>query len=212
MKTTLHQLLPASLILFSLSFFPFIAFSVRQFPLPAVVSLDRKEVKLGEAYYIASTMSPTIGVCLVDNVKCPKDIIQCPFFSDNPFGLPITFSSVDNSTEDTVVRENTPYRIQLSAPGNCSKENFWYLKDDGIPGKNFVAIGPKTLAVEFVLQKVLFGYKITGCVLPSLPICYGLGMVFESDLDRLGIGSDVQAVEFLFDKSSRPLPSPSATS
>nr|GMC73246.1 Proteinase inhibitor I3, Kunitz legume [Ipomoea batatas] len=206
---TLHQLLPY--VLFSLSFLPFIAFSIRQFPLPPVVGVDGKEVKLGESYYFFSTLFPPVGLCLVDNVKCPTDIIQCPSYYDDPRGLPFTFSSVANSTEDTVVRVDTPYRIELSAPaaGNCSNETFWFLKDDGIPGMNFVAIGPKTVAVEFTIQKVVLGYKIVGCVVlpfPPLPICFGVGFVPEFGFNRLGIGSDVQPVEFFFAKTTIPLP------
>nr|GMC73245.1 kunitz trypsin inhibitor 2 [Ipomoea batatas] len=166
------------------------------------MSVDGKEVKLGKPYYVSSTLFPPLGVCLVDNVKCPKDIIQCPTFYDDTRGLPVTFSSVVNSTEDTVVRENTPYRIELSAPGNCSNGTFWYLKDDGIPGTDFVAIGPKTVAVEFTIQKVWLGYKIVGCVLPPFPICYGVGIVSEFGFNRLGIGSDVQPVEFYFAKAT----------
>ncbi|XP_019175531.1 PREDICTED: wound-responsive protein GWIN3-like [Ipomoea nil] len=206
MKTTLHQLLPALSLLFSLSFLPFIAFSVRQFPLPPVVSVEGKEVKLGESYYISFTLFPPLGVCLVDNEKCPKDIIQCPSYYDDPRGLPVTFSSVVNSTEDTVVRENTPYHIEFSGAvgsGNCSNEtSFWYLKDDGIAGKNFVAIGAKTLATEFTIQKAVLGYKITGCILPPFPLCYGVGIVSEFGFNRLGIGSDVLPVEFFLGKAA----------
>ncbi|XP_019175472.1 PREDICTED: wound-responsive protein GWIN3-like isoform X1 [Ipomoea nil] len=209
---TLHQLLPALSLFFSLSFLPFIAFSIRQFPLPPVVGVDGKEVKLGESYYVSSTLFPPLGVCLVDNVKCPKDIIQCPSYYDDLRGLPVTFSSVVNSTEDTVVRENTPYRIELSAPGNCSDENFWYLKDDeGYADNDFVAIGPKKLANEFIVQKVESGYKIIQCVLipiPPTPICYDVGFLSTYGYNRLGIGLGVQPAQFFFAIATFP-PSPS---
>nr|GMC77553.1 kunitz trypsin inhibitor 2 [Ipomoea batatas] len=199
---TLHQVLPALSLLFSLSFLPFIAFSIRQFPLPPVIGLDGKEVKLGESYYILTSLFPP-GLCLVDNVKCPTDIIQCPPYYDDPLGLPVTFSPV-NSTEDTVVREDTPYRIELSAAGNCSNGSFWYLKDDEFgTDRHFVAVGPDTVAVEFIFHKLVLGYKIIRCVvfpIPTVPICFGVGFVPTFGFNRLGIGSDVQPVDFFFAK------------
>nr|GMD87337.1 kunitz trypsin inhibitor 2-like [Ipomoea batatas] len=161
-----------------LSFLPFIAYSLSSsnaFPLPPIISQDGKELKLGKPYYIFSTIFPKRdGLCLVDNVKCPEDIIQCPYFYETTSYLPVTFSTV-NVTEDTV--------------------------DVGESLKEFVAIGPSTVAVEFQIQKVNTGYKIIYCVLlpiPPTPICYDIGFYEENGFNRLGFGEGIDAVEFFF--------------
>nr|GLL23517.1 21 kDa seed protein-like [Ipomoea trifida]GMC70975.1 kunitz trypsin inhibitor 2-like [Ipomoea batatas]GMC78216.1 kunitz trypsin inhibitor 2-like [Ipomoea batatas] len=190
-----------------LSFLPFIAYSLSSsnaFPLPPIISQDGKELKLGKPYYIFSTIFPKRdGLCLVDNVKCPEDIIQCPYFYETTSYLPVTFSTV-NVTEDTVVREDTPYRIEFTIPATattCPTTKYWYIKDVGESLKEFVAIGPSTVAVEFQIQKVNTGYKIIYCVLlpiPPTPICYDIGFYEENGFNRLGFGEGIDAVEFFF--------------
>lgn len=184
-----------------LSFLPFIAFS-STLPFPAVTGVDGEELKLGEPYYIFSTILPKQdGLCLVDTFKEPNEIVQCPFFYDTYRALLVTFSAANQTTEDTVVRESIPYRIEFSDAGKCSNGNFWYIKDGGNPLEDYVGIGPETLAVEFVIKKVFLGYNILYCILiqiPAVPICYGFGFIEEFGFRRLGFGLGVNEVQFFF--------------
>ncbi|RAL41731.1 hypothetical protein DM860_008913 [Cuscuta australis] len=209
-RASLHRRHPLPSIflimtIFSSSFLT--ALSSRPFPSQPVLGTDGKELKLGKPYYVFSTLlqNPQ-GLCLVDNAACPDDVVQCPsFYAGDLLGLPVTFSPISPS-EDTVVREDTPYHIQFPPlpGGNCSDEtgNLWYVKDDPeTPNKEFVAIGPESLAVEFKIQRVLVGYKIVYCVLipiPPTPVCYGIGLIWENGYNRLGIGLGVNLTQFFF--------------
>ncbi|CAH9132323.1 unnamed protein product [Cuscuta epithymum] len=190
-------------LFFFLSFLPLIAFSLRHFPSQPVLGSDGKELKLGKPYYVFSTLFPKAhGLCLVDNADCPDDVIECPSFYTNLIGLPITISPLSPS-EDTIVREDTPYHISFPSAisQNCSDENLWYIKEDEIPNKEFVAIGPESQAEEFKIQKVLGGYKISYCVLipiPPTPVCYGIGLIPQNGYNRLGIGLGVNLTQFYF--------------
>ncbi|XP_019175461.1 PREDICTED: 21 kDa seed protein-like [Ipomoea nil] len=200
----LHLCFFLSLILSSLPFIAYSSSSSDTFPLPPVISLDGKELKLGKPYYIFSTIFPKRdGLCLVDNVKCPEDIIECPYFYDTSSYFPVTFSAANVTTEDTVVREDTPYRIEFTIPGatTCATAKYWYIKDVGDSLREFVAIGPKTAAVEFQIKKVNLGYKIMYCILlpiPPTPICYDVGFYKENGFNRLGFGVGIDAVQFFF--------------
>ncbi|XP_019175476.1 PREDICTED: uncharacterized protein LOC109170774 [Ipomoea nil] len=184
------------------SFLPFIAFSSTP-PFPAITGIDGKELKVGEPYYVFSTIFPKIdGLCLVDSVMGPNEIVQCPLlYNTDHRGLLVTFSAANQTAEDTVVRESIPYRIQFSDAGNGSNGNFWHIKNRGNPWVDYVEIGPETVAVEFVMKKVFLGYKILYCVIipiPTFPICYSFGFIEEFGLNRLGFGVGVNPVLFFF--------------
>nr|GMC73248.1 kunitz trypsin inhibitor 2 [Ipomoea batatas] len=184
-----------------LSFLPLIAFSSTP-PFPAITGIDGKELKLGEPYYVFSTIFPKIdGLCLMGP---NNEIVQCPLlYNTDDRGLLVTFSAADQTAEDTVVRESIPYRIEFSDAGNngSNNGNFCYIKNGGNPWVDYVEIGPENLAVEFVMKKVFLGYKIFYCIIipvPKTPICYSFGFIEEFGLNRLGFGVGVNPVLFFF--------------
>lgn len=196
----------SSLFIFSLSFVPF-AFS-RNFPFsPPVLDTDGKELKLGAAYYVLSqAMVRPEGLCLADvkdpSASCPHDIVQCTLFDKSLLGSPIIFS-LDNSTEDVVVRESTSYDVQFSVAGNCSSNDTaaWTLAETSSPLTKYVGTYPDTPAVQFQVQKSGLGYNIVYCEiipLPRTPLCFAVGFIQDGFYSRLGAGIGVQPVQFLF--------------
>ncbi|KAK8590150.1 hypothetical protein V6N13_088931 [Hibiscus sabdariffa] len=201
----------------SLAFtFLFLGSSIASDEPEAVVDTSGQVLRAGVNYYVVPAVhghGGGFGLNSASNLSlCPLFVVQEQL--EGTHGLPLYFSPVAVSVEQSVVRESTDVKVTFNAPTICIQGTLWLLVYDGsiqmfAVGTHEVDGNPhphphphpgrQTLNSWFKIKKFDDGYKLVFC--PSVcdthpPVCGDLGVVIVNGYRRLVLTDDPLKVVF----------------